>query len=406
MIFVHLLQNQFDRLILDYVVEEVLSFSSVESKSFKKLALSGKSSKLQVMTRKKLVDILVREFNILKDGQINEYSGIQYFCLTADLWSSRRRSFLGVTIHWICSRTFSRKKNALACRRIKGKHSSDVLAAQIDEIIKSFRIPIRKILKIITDGGSNFKKALKDHQQADEIFEDEDDIEDLTDLLSESNNEQIFLPPHGRCAAHSICLILTSDVKIKKQRATKKKRDVPAFDSEYKNFRETILDPVLAKCQELFNKQQNSSKAADLVHNYLNRYLVTPSPTRWNSLYDSCVTLSELLDKKPEEMLNVTNGLGLERITPRDHAILKEYIKVTEIFSNFFRGSVTNFINFELQITEPLANALDILQGEKYMYQGVFSPTIHQMKHKISDLQDLTYCLPLKTLILKSIEKR
>ncbi|KAJ6639386.1 hypothetical protein Bhyg_12130 [Pseudolycoriella hygida] len=53
----------------------------------------------------------------------------------------------------------------------------------------------------------------------------------------------------------------------------------------------------------------------------------------------------------PEELLNVTNGLGLERITPMDHAIIKEYIR----------------------ITENLANALDILQGEKYMYQGVFS---------------------------------
>lgn len=102
-----------------------------------------------------------------------------------------------------------------------------------------------------------------------------------------------------------------------------------AFDTEYKNFRDAILDPVLAKCQKLFNKQQNSAKAADLVHSYLNRYLVTPSPTRWNSLFDSAVVLSSLLDTMPEAILNVTNGLGLDRITPKDHAILKEYIQVT-----------------------------------------------------------------------------
>lgn len=330
--FICFLQKQLDKLVLDYVVEKVLPFSTVECKSFEKLVLSGKSTRLQVMTRKKLVETLIREFNILKNGQINEYSAIQYFCLTADLWSSRRRAFLGVTIHWICPKTFARKMNALACRRIKGKHTGDVLAAHIDEIIKSYEIPIRKILKIITDGGSNFKRAFKDHQLEEDITEDEEDIEDLTDLLGESNNEQIFLPPHGRCGCHSICLILTSDIKIKKQKATKKKKEMTPFEIEYKTFRERILDPVLAKCQDLFNKQQNSAKAADLVHSYLNRYLITPSPTRWNSLFDSIVLLSELLEKMPDKILNVTNGLGLEKITPRDHAILKEYIKVTMIF--------------------------------------------------------------------------
>lgn len=268
------------------------------------------------MTRKKLIDTLLLEFNILKNGQINEYSEIQYFCLTADLWSSRRRAFLGVTIHWICPKSLTRKKNALACRRMRGKHTGDKIAASIDEIIKSFEIPIRKILKIITDGGSNFKKAFNDHQLENEVFEDEDDTEDVADLLSESNNEQIFLPRHGRCGSHSICLIMTSDIKVKKQKSqdktTRKRKEMTAMETEFKNFRDATLDPVLAKCQELFNKQQKSSKAADLVHSYLNRYLVTPSPTRWNSLFDSIVVLSSLLDTMPEAMLNVTNGLGFK----------------------------------------------------------------------------------------------
>lgn len=324
------MQTQLDRLVLDFIIEKVEPFSTVECKSFKALVLSGKSNHLNVMTRKKLVDTLALEFNILKNGQINEYSEIQYFCLTADLWSSRRRAFLGGTIHWICPKTLTRKKNALACRRMRGKHTGEILAANLDEIIKSFEIPIRKILKIVTDGGSNFKKALKDHQLESAVLEG--DSEDVADLLSDSNNEQIFLPPHGRCSSHSICLIMTSDTKVKKQNApdknTKKRKEMTAFDAEYKNFRDVILDPVLEKCQDLFNKQQNSAKAADLVHRYLNRYLITPSPTRWNSLFDSAVVLSLLLDTMPEAILNVTKGVGLERITPKDHVILKEYIQV------------------------------------------------------------------------------
>ncbi|KAJ6643581.1 hypothetical protein Bhyg_08544, partial [Pseudolycoriella hygida] len=296
-------QESVDQMVLNYIIDKVLPFSTVESGSFRELVLTGKSEKIKVMTRVKLVDRLIKEFQISKNGQIDKYTRIQYFCLTADLWSSRRRSFLGITIHWICPLSYSRKKSVLACRGITGKHSSKVLAANIDEIIQTFKIPIRKILKIVTDGGSNFKKAFQDHQ---------------------------------------------------------------------------------TKCQDLFNKQSNSSKAADLAHGFLNRYLVTPSPTRWNSLYDSVLFLSTLLDEKPEEMNNVITGLSLEKISMRDHAILKEFIK----------------------LTESLADALDVIQGEVYMYQGVFSPTIHKMSQKINAISDLKFCAVLKQRILESIEKR
>lgn len=219
-----------------------------------------------------------------KNSQIEACSKIEYFCLTTDLWSSRRRAFLGVTIHWICPETYQRKHNALACRRIKGKHSAFVLASNIDDVIRSFKISIRKILKIITDGARNFKKAFTEHK----FEEDEDEElseEDMFLFLSESDSPdgQIFLPPHKRCGSHSMCLILTSDVKIKKPRKCKKKvTRLSESDKKFNIFRQSILDPTLKKCQDLFNKQQNSTKAADLVKSYLNRYLVTPTPTRWN----------------------------------------------------------------------------------------------------------------------------
>ncbi|KAJ6646217.1 hypothetical protein Bhyg_01428 [Pseudolycoriella hygida] len=290
-------QERVDQMVLNYIIDKVLPFSTVESGSFRELVLTGKSEKIKVMTRVKLVDRLIKEFQISKNGQIDKYTMIQYFCLTADLWSSRRRSFLGITIHWICPLSYSRKKGVLACRRI-------------------------------------------------------------TDIK----------PTKPRVG----------------KKTTQRKKQLPASDVEFNAFRTNTLDPVLKKCQDLFNKQSNSSKAADLVDGFLNRYLVTPSPTRWNSLYDSVLFLSTLLDKKPEEMNNVITGLSLEKISLRDHAILKEFIK----------------------LTESLADALDVLQGEVYMYQGVFSPTIHKMSQKINAISDLKFCAVLKQRILESIEKR
>ncbi|KAJ6647987.1 hypothetical protein Bhyg_03212 [Pseudolycoriella hygida] len=194
-----------------------------------------------------------------------------------------------------------------------------------------------------------------------------DKVQPFSIVQSESFKEmrRDFLPPQKRCASHSLCLVLTTDIKLKKPKKKKnaapklREKELTASEREFNEFRETVLDPVLEKCQKLFNKQSNSPKAADLVHN-------------------------ELLDEKPKEMESVMTGFGLEKFYSRDREILKEYIEVTR----------------------NVADALDVLQGEVYMYQGVFSPTIHNMKQKINDLTDLKFCLPLKERILKSVEKR
>lgn len=306
------------------------------------MVLAGRPSKLTVINRNMLGDMLLREHRLLNDGQKESYASIQYFCLTADLWSSRRRAFLGVTIHWICPQSYKRIKNSMACRRITGVHSAEVLARNLHEIIQFFKIPTREILKIITDGGTNFKKAMKDHQiEYDEATDDDENYEyDLTDLLNEGNNDEIFLPPHDLCASHSLCLSLTSDIKLKKPKKKngpqkRKEKELTAFEKEFNDFREFVLDPVLTKCKNLFNKQSNSPKAADLIHSYLHRYLVTPSPTRWNSLFDSCTILSTLIDEKPNEMECVTTGLGLDNFNSTDSEILKEYIEVTPFCFHF-----------------------------------------------------------------------
>jgi len=50
----------------------------------------------------------------------NNLEEAKFVCTTADVWTGRRRSFLGVTAHWI--ETFKRKSVALACRRFAGNN--------------------------------------------------------------------------------------------------------------------------------------------------------------------------------------------------------------------------------------------------------------------------------------------
>lgn len=65
-----------------------------------------------------------------------------------------------MTVHWITSSTGQRESAVLACKRILGKHSYDVLAENISAILKEFAIH-NKCCGITTDNGSNFVKCFR-----------------------------------------------------------------------------------------------------------------------------------------------------------------------------------------------------------------------------------------------------
>lgn len=90
---------------------------------------------------------------------------------------------------------------------------------------------------------------------------------EVTDVLENNNLESSLsfsLPPHQRCAAHTLNLIATVDV-IEAEK-----------DLAYK----VISRRVFAKCHAIFNKQNQSTLSADKIKEHLGRYLITPNATR------------------------------------------------------------------------------------------------------------------------------
>lgn len=70
------------------------------------------------------------------------------------------RSYLGMTIHWLNSKTLERHSAGIACRRLHGRHTYDVLAETIENILSQYQI-LDKTLHCITDNATNFPKAFK-----------------------------------------------------------------------------------------------------------------------------------------------------------------------------------------------------------------------------------------------------
>ena len=63
-----------------------------------------------------------------------------------------------MTVNWIDSSTLKHHKAAIACTRMMGRHTYDVLATKIKSVHKSFGLS-GKVSATVTDNGSNFVKA-------------------------------------------------------------------------------------------------------------------------------------------------------------------------------------------------------------------------------------------------------
>ena len=126
---------------------------------------------------------------------------------TTGCWSTRGKAFIGVTGHWISPDSLERVSAALACRRITGSHTFDVLANVLDDIHTSYGIAT-KVCKTITDNGSNFVKAFSVFGQAREVDcdTDSDDEENNEDIAFQAVGDldasglEYQLPSHQRCA--------------------------------------------------------------------------------------------------------------------------------------------------------------------------------------------------------------
>lgn len=251
------MQTQLDENITDFVIDSMVPAKVVENYYFKKiiddLQVNYKKKPIQVMSRFTLKRRIKQKFknHISKLKEILNKEP-KYVCTIVDIWSSKRRSFLGVTCDWILPKTFKRKSAALACRRFKGTHY-DKIAEMLNAINVKYNLEPSKIVAATTDNGSNFVKAFGIFGSRNKTAKDQDDIETEEDEIEENelnenvehleNDEKektiqhividprnrvdhdtekekengkqlkLFLPHHLRCASHTLNLCATSDVE-------------------------------------------------------------------------------------------------------------------------------------------------------------------------------------------------
>ena len=266
------------RLIADYVVEDVLPLSTVESPAFRRL-ISGISS-VQVPDRKSFTQYLDRVYEEMEKKVREALESIDSVSTTADVWTGHNRSYFGMTVHWIGPVSLKRRKTTICCTTIVGRHTYDVLAAKIEHIHSVYSLN-GKVTATVTDNGSNFIKAfttlslpvsdsssetttLPAMQEYDfNLDEGEVTFESVNDtlILDQEREEdedltqlEYELPPHERCAAHTLNLVASSDV------------DKCLSSSSLSR---GIYKSSFAKYSSLWNKASRSTQAAAQVEQVL-----------------------------------------------------------------------------------------------------------------------------------------
>jgi hypothetical protein len=318
-----------------------------------------------------------------------------YVCTTADVWSTSKRSYMGVTVHWIDIDSLDRGSAALACRRFKGQHTYDRIAEMLFDVHNEFGLSHDKIMATVTDNGSNFVKAFKEFNvdvvlvaleidpESDTTENDvnvevgESDIGETLEFIEineDSSTEfnaqpvdaddgpTVILPTDLRCASHTLSLVGTTD-------ASSALKTSASFSR--------LNHAAMGKCSSLRNAS-NRPKSAEVIADICGGQLTTPCATRWNSLYDS---ISKLLDKR-SVLAKLMQALNLPCFKDVEIDFLEEYRRTLA----------------------PIAVALDRLQGEKTCYYAELLPTLFKVQNQLNkptvyefpslhSSADCSYCL-------------
>ena len=113
-------QAEATKVISEMIVDSGLPLTLTERKSFRKMVQTLSGGDCHSISRKTLKKEVDKSYVQHSENIKEALKGVEFFCTTADIWSTRTRSFMGMTLHYIDPNTFERKSHAIACERFKG----------------------------------------------------------------------------------------------------------------------------------------------------------------------------------------------------------------------------------------------------------------------------------------------
>lgn len=319
------------------------------------------ASALKIMSRHTLNSKIDCLFEAMKNQLIVRFSNVEHIGLTADIWSSKHRSFMGMTAHWIDPVTFKRQIATISCNRFTFPHTNERIAENLQIVCDIFGIG-NKITATTTDNAANFSKAYREFGLA---FEDDFYDDDESDMDGEIEYVEVntSLSSQVRCGSHTFNLIGVKD-------AAAAQNDKKYFAQHKSAF--TKLNRLWKCCKQ--------PKAAEKIIEILGVMIHRPVATRWNGLFDCVVTVLRI----DMEILNkLMRELSIPEFTQSDIRFLHEYVTVLK----------------------PIAKAIDALQADCHF--AYLLPVVYNTVNSLRKMNEsLTFCQPLQVAVLNGVEER
>lgn len=453
----------------EYLCDAVLPVyhaDRIEFRRFMKRLCPKLNMRHRKFYRKKINAYYLRQKMLLK----KDLKDADWVCTTADAWSTRRKSYIGVTAHWL-SEDLKRKSACLAVKRIRGKATYDVIAKLLEDIHDDFDIT-RKLTATITDNGSNFIKAFKvfglqpDQFQFQEPREKNAQTVPLTttsnqNVMDDGMNEDLDLaapiadPTNRERRARydgtdTAILAMLDDLESDYQESSEDE-ELPA--GSHSNEPEALthdeeqsalvaedrlnfisLTNVLndkEKSSEYFSLPTHRRCAChtlnliakeDVVKNMepALKNLMTKTDRKIGSIWKKQSRSSKASDAIFDnlKMLFVIHNEtrwnsyydALERVK---YFIVKRRDELKKVFEHFkqiyFRPTEEDFIKEYIKIMGPVTEALDILQADKKISIGYLLPTLSILMKKLEVLKtkpDIKHCKSMINTIMDSVKKR
>lgn len=113
-----------------------------------------------------------------------------------------------------------------------------------------------------------------------------------------------FLPPHQRCAKHTLNLAATMEV------------DKPAS----KGHSRKVYQSTMEICASIWNKAHRSTVGVQAVQDVENMRVSVPCITRWNSEYEA---ISKLIGFRDDQLTDICGKLGVTGLYPHEVTFLR-----------------------------------------------------------------------------------